>query len=153
MANNMELIKDLVAPLLEPGETVCGAMIAAPKGRNTAMVGGGVASMIGHARTHKEFANARAVGLILHSPMALVITGTRVLTVKIKISPMGAVTQVKAILSAVPLHDIESMSAKRFGLGGILSITPRGGDQIRLECRVGLARKLADAFDSARASV
>jgi hypothetical protein len=152
MANNTESIKDMVAPLLESGEIALGGMIAAAKGRTTAMAAGGAGSMIGHAQVGKVASNARAVGLVIHSPMAVVITPRRLLTVRIKISPMGAVTQVKEVLSAVPLSDIESMTVKRLGLGGILAITPRGGDPIKLECRVGLARELADVFDSAKAA-
>jgi hypothetical protein len=91
MANNLELIKEMAAPLLEPGERVLGAMIAAPKGRTTAMVGGGAASMIGFAQTGKVIANAKEVGLLLYSPMALVVTPQRVLTVKIKISSIGPI--------------------------------------------------------------
>jgi hypothetical protein len=153
MANNLENIKGLVQPLLEPGEIVLGAMIAAAKGRTTQMSGGGVAvALIGDSQVRKVAENAKAAGLVVHSPMALVITQGRLLTVKIKISAMGAVTEVKSVMSAVPLRDISSFEVKRFGLGGILTITPVGGGPIKLECRVGLARELATAFESAKVS-
>jgi hypothetical protein len=56
------------------------------------------------------------------------------------------------VLSALPLSSIQDVSQKRLGLGGILSITAIGGDPIKLECRVGQAKALVEAFESARAS-
>jgi hypothetical protein len=149
MPSNLDLIKTMLTPLLEPGEPVLGAMIANPKGSATSRAGG-AAGLIGHAQTGKVFANAKQVGLLLHTPMALVITNRRVLTVKIKISATGAVSEVKEILSAVPLSEIESMQVKRFGLGGILTITASGAGPIKLECRVGLARELVESFENSR---
>jgi DNA helicase TIP49 (TBP-interacting protein) len=84
--------------------------------------------------------------------MAVVITQTQLRTLKIKVSAMGAVTEIKEVLSAVPLNDIDSITVKRMGLGGILAITARGGNPIKLECRVGPARELADAFERAKAN-
>jgi hypothetical protein len=152
MANNPELIKDLMQPFLEPGELVLGAMTAQPKGRTTAMAGGGAASMIGQAMTGKVASNAKAVGLVVSASMAVVVTEKRLITAKIKISAMGAVTEVKEIMSSLPIGEIDSIAAKRLGLGGILSITAKGGDAVKLECRVGPARELVDAFEKARAS-
>jgi hypothetical protein len=63
---------------------------------------------------------------------------------------MGKATEVTEILSALPLSEIDSVTAKRLGLGGILSITAKGGDAIRLECRVGPAKEIESAFASAK---
>jgi hypothetical protein len=152
MADNPELIKELVQPFLEPGELVLGAMTAQPKGRTTAMAGGGVASMIGQSMTGKVASNAKAVGLVVSASMAVIVTQRRLITAKIKISAMGAVTEVKELMSSLPVGEIESVTAKRLGLGGILSITAKGGDAIKLECRVGPARELVDAFEKAKVS-
>jgi hypothetical protein len=57
----------------------------------------------------------------------------------------------KHMLSAIALDEVESIEAKRFGLGGVLIITPRGGQPIKLECQVGRARQFADAFMRAAA--
>jgi hypothetical protein len=152
MANNPEIIKELAQPFLEPGELVLGAMTAQPKGRTTAMAGGGAASMIGQAMTGKVASNAKAVGLVVSASMAVVITQKRLITAKIKISAMGAVTEVKEVMSSLPISEIDSVTAKRLGLGGILSITANGGDPVKLECRVGPARELVEAFEKAKAS-
>ncbi|HSC04476.1 MAG TPA: hypothetical protein VLC49_14195 [Solirubrobacteraceae bacterium] len=44
------------------------------------------------------------------------------------------------------LQEVESIEAKRFGLAGILIITARGAEPIKLECQVGRARQFAEAF-------
>ncbi len=61
----------------------------------------------------------------------------------------GAITAVKELLSAVGLSDVESIEARRFGLGGILIIRPRGGEPIKLDCRAGRAREFVEAFNRA----
>jgi hypothetical protein len=41
---------------------------------------------------------------------------------------------------------VESIEAKRFGLGGLLIVTARGARPVKRECQVGRARRFAEAF-------
>jgi hypothetical protein len=153
MADNPALITEMIKPFLEPDEQVLGAMNAAPRGRTTAMAGGGLAaSMIGSAAVGNVAKKAEAAGLKVGGLMAIVVTNRRLITARIKVSAMGAVTQITEMMSAVPLSNIAEMTAKRMGLGGTLAITPAGGEAIKLECRVNAARDLVDAFNKAKAN-
>jgi hypothetical protein len=96
---------------------------------------------------------ARAVGLRIESNMAVVLTERRLLTVKVGYSLGGAITGVKEVLSAVPLSEVESIEARRVGLGGLLIISARGGQPIKLECRVGRARGFVEAFNPVAAAI
>jgi hypothetical protein len=58
----------------------------------------------------------------------------------------GTINDVKEVLSAISLGEVEAIEAKRFGLGGLLIVTPRGGQPITLEWQVGRARQFAEAF-------
>jgi hypothetical protein len=84
--------------------------------------------------------------------MALVLTQRRLLTVKVGYTLGGTINDVKRVLSAIPLDEVASIEAKRFGLGGVLTITPCGGQPIKLECQVGRARQFAEAFTHAAAT-
>ncbi len=85
--------------------------------------------------------------------MALALTQRRLLTLKFGTSvATGKVTEVKELLSSVPLSDVDSIEAKHFGLGAILTLTAGGGAAIKLECRVGGARALVEAFNRAKAA-
>jgi hypothetical protein len=150
MPTNTDRIKDAVQPFLDSGEEVLAALTAAPKGRTTAMAAGGIGSMIGQSQVGRVQAKADAVGIRVGSSMAVVLTQHRLLTLDIKISAMGHVTAVKDVMSAVPLAEVDSIEAKRLGLGATLTLTARGGDPIKLECKVGPARELADAFSQAK---
>ncbi len=66
---------------------------------------------------------------------------------------MGKVTEVKEVLSAVPLISMDSIEAKRFGLAGILTLTAVGGAPIKLECKVAGADAFAEAFKRAKAAL
>ncbi len=149
MADQLEQIRQYAEVLLDDGEQLIAAMTASPRGRNTATAAGGVGSMIGSKMVSGQVDKAKALGLRIESNMALVLTQRRLLTVKIGYSMSGAITGVKEFLSAVPLGHIESIEGKRFGLGGLLIITPRGGQPIKLECRAGRAREFAEAFNRA----
>ncbi len=118
-------------------------------GRSTATAAGGVGSMIGYKMVSGQVSRASAVGLRVESNMAVILTQWRLITVKVGFSMSGALTSVKEILSAIPLSQVESIEARRFGLGGVLSITVRGGEPIKLECRVGRAREFTEAFNRA----
>lgn len=151
MADQLEQIRQYAQVFLDDGEELVAAMTASPRGKNTAMAAGGVGSMIGSKMVQGQVKNASAVGLRVESQMALVITQRRLLTVKVGYTLGGTINDVKQVLSAIALDDVESIEAKRFGLGGVLTITPRGGQPIKLECQVGRARQFAEAFARAAA--
>jgi len=146
MADQLEQIRQYAVAFVDDGEELVAALTASPRGRNTATAAGGVGSMIGSKMVSGQVGRAKAAGLRIESNMALLLTQRRLLTVKVGFSVGGTITGVKELLSAVGLGDIESMEAKRFGLGGLLIITPRGGQPIKLECRVGRAREFVEAF-------
>jgi hypothetical protein len=151
MADQLEQIRQYAVAFLDDGEDLVAAMTASPRGRNTAIAAGGVGSMIGSKMVSGQVERARAVGLRIESNTALVLTQRRLLTLKVGFSMGGAITGIKELLSAIALRDIESIEAKRFGLGGLLIITPDGGQPIKLECRVARAREFVDAFNRAAA--
>jgi hypothetical protein len=146
MADQLEQIRQYAVAFLDDGEELVAAMTAAPRGRNTAAAAGGVGSMIGYKMVSGQVDRAKAAGLRIESNMALALTQRRLLTLKVGFSVGGAITGVKEFLSAIALGDVESIEAKRVGLGGLLIITPRGGQAIKLECRVGRAREFVEAF-------
>jgi hypothetical protein len=146
MADQLEQIRQYAVAFLDDGEEPVAAMTASPRGRNTATAAGGVGSMIGAKMVSGQVDKAKAAGLRIESNIALVLTQRRLLTVKVGFSVGGAITGVKEFLSAIALNDVASIEAKRFGLGGLLIITPQGGQPIKLECRVGRAREFVDAF-------
>jgi hypothetical protein len=88
----------------------------------------------------------KAAGLRVESQMALVLTDRRLLTVKVGFTLGGTINGVKDVLSAIGVGEVESIEAKRLGLGGVLIITARGAEPIKLECQVGRARQFAEAF-------
>jgi hypothetical protein len=149
MADQREQIKPYAEVFLDDGEELIAAMTASPRGRNTATAAGGVGSMIGSKMVSGQVDKARAAGLRIESNMALVLTQRRLITVKVGYSIGGAITGVKEFLSAVPLGQIASIEGKRLGLGGVLILTPRGGQPVKLECRAGRAREFAEAFTRA----
>ncbi len=146
MADQMEQIREYAQAFLDEGEVLVAAMSASPRGRNTAAAAGGVGSMIGAKMVSGQVGKAAAAGLRIEANMAVVLTQRRLLTVKVGYSMGGAITGVKELLSAIPLGSVESIDAKRVGLGGLLIITPRGGLPVKLECRAGRARGFAEAF-------
>jgi hypothetical protein len=147
MADQLDQIRQYAVAFLEDGEELVAAMTASPRGRNTATAAGGVGSMIGSKMVSGQVGKAKAAGLRIESNVALVLTQRRLMTVKVGFSMGGAITGVKEFLSAIAVSDVESIEAKRFGLGGVLIITPRGGEPIKLECRVGRAREFVAAFN------
>jgi hypothetical protein len=152
MADQLEQIRQYARTFLTDGEELVAVMTASPRGKNTAMAAGGVGSMIGSKMVQGQVKNAAAAGLRVESQMALVLTQRRLLTVKVGYTLGGAINAVKHVLSAISLDEIESIDAKRFGLGGVLAITVRGAQPINLECQVGRARQFAAAFALAAAA-
>jgi hypothetical protein len=132
------------APYLEQGETVFATMSAALKGRTQQVAGSG---LIGGAQTKKSREAAGEAGITLpkSQTIGVVITNQRLMLFGLKV---GA--KVEELATAVPLIDVESITVKRFGLGGTTTVTVRG-QEIRFEGRVGAGQELVDGLERARA--
>ncbi len=147
-------IKEQAESYLDPGERVLAAFIAQPRGANMARAGGLAPSAIGGRKVKEVRRAAEATGLQLTRPMALALTDRRL--VVLKISPpiaMGKGADVKELVSAVPLCDVDSIEVKRLLVGKVVVVTV-GGAAVKLEAGAGAnAKGLAEEFARARALV
>ncbi len=144
-------IKEQAESYLQPSERVLAAFIAQPRGANMARAGGLAPSAIGGRKVKEARSAAEAGGLQLARPMALALTDRRL--VVLKISPpiaMGKGADVKELVSAVPLGDVDSIEIKRLLVGKVVVVTV-GGVPIKLEAGAGAnAKGLAEEFARAR---
>jgi hypothetical protein len=146
-------IKDQAQPYLLEGERVLAAFIARPKG--AAMqnaVGGVVGNLVGGRKAVRQTRVAREAGLRLADPMALVLTSSRLLVLKISFPlAMGKGADVKELASEAPLSDVDSIEVKRLFAGKTVTVTVRGA-AFMLEAGVGAdPQGLAREFDGIRA--
>lgn len=145
-------VMDGAEPFLEPGERVLAGIVAAARGNTTASAGGGViVREIGNRKAGKQTRAAADAGLVVQSPMGLVVTDRRLLTLRISMPwGFGLGGTVKELLSAVPLDDVERIEVKRLGVGKKLVLAVRGSE-FTLEAGAGAdAQGLADALERAR---
>ena len=138
------------------------AFIARPRGwtQGIASAGGGalagaVGGFIGGKKSQQAHAGADEAGFEIASPMALAITQRRLLSFKTS-TPVGAGIpgggDVKELLSAAPLTEVDSIEVKRLGMGKKITVTVRGA-AFELEAGAGAnANGVAEAFEQARAS-
>ncbi len=145
-------IKGQAEPYLEPGERVLAAFIAQPRGTNVAMGGGLAPSAIGGRKIKEARRVAEAGGLQLARPMALAVTDRRLVVFKVSAPiAMGKGGDVKELVSAVPLTDVDSIEVKRLLVGKVVVVTV-GGAGVKLEAGAGAnAKGLAEEFARARA--
>jgi hypothetical protein len=132
---------------LEPGEQVVAAMVAAARGHTQAMAG---SLHVGTHQKGKANAAAREAGLVIASPMGVVLTQRRLLTLKIG-APIGLGIggAVKDLLSAVPIAEIDGMEVKRLALGFKIMLRVRGSE-ITLEANAAAgAKDFAAALEAA----
>jgi hypothetical protein len=133
-------------------EQILGAAWAKPRGATTAAAGGGlIASEIGARWAGKHRKGAATAGIEIGNPGAVAVTATSLVTMKVKVSAMGAIKEVTEVLSVVPLTDIDSLEVKRMGLTGVMEISA-GGGTFKLEGKPGDMKELAEVFDRARAA-
>jgi hypothetical protein len=133
-------------------EEILGAAWAKPRGSTTAAAGGGmIASEIGARWAGKQRKGAEAASISVGNPGAVAVTPTSLVTMKVKVSAMGAIKEVSEVLSVVPLGDIDSLEVKRFGLTGVMEISA-GGSSFKLEGKPGDMKELADVFERAKAA-
>jgi hypothetical protein len=159
MARAEAKIKDGAAPYLEPGEEVLAAIVARPRGwtQSNASIGGGVAAgLVGQAlggkKQQQNIGAAEEAGFELASPMALAVTNQRLLSLKIS-NPVGLGIggDVKELVSAAPLNEVDSIELKRLAVGKTVTVTVRGTPFV-LEVGAGAnAKGVAEAFEQAKA--
>ena len=159
MARAEAKIKDGAAPFLEPGEEVLAAIVARPRGwtqSNASAGGGAVAGAIGGAlgggKQQDNIAAAENSGFEIASPMALAVTNQRVLSLKIS-NPVGLGIggDVKELVSAAPLSEVDSIEIKRLAVGKTVTVTVRGTPFV-LEVGAGAnAKGVAEEFERAKA--
>ena len=136
-------------PFLPVGEEVVAAFVARPRGWTQSVAGGAAA---GGASQGRAFAAGEAAGFRIASPMALAVTQRRLLVLRIG-SPIGLGIggDVKEIVSAVPLSEVNSIAMKRLLLGKIVTVTVRGARVILEANAAANAGGLIAAFNRARA--
>jgi hypothetical protein len=122
-----EKIKEQAQPYLAAGEHVLAALVARPRGATTAAAGGLGPGAIGGMKTAKQKRAAEEAGLKLANPMALALTSSRLLVLGIS-QPiaMGKGGDVKDLISAAPLTDVESIEVRRLLVGKTVTVTVRG---------------------------
>jgi hypothetical protein len=159
MARAEAKIKDGAAPYLEQGEEVLAAIVARPRGwtQSAASPGGGAAAgliggAIGGKKQQQNIEAADESGFEITSPMALAVTDRRLLSLKIS-NPVGLGIggDVKELVSAAPLGDVDSIEVKRLAVGKTVTVTVRGTPFV-LEVGAGAnAKGVADEFERAKA--
>ena len=132
-----------IARYLELDEPIIAVLIASVRGHQQAMAGG-FGAFAGGSRHASARRAADEAGVKLASPMGLVLTDRRLVTVS-----TGGRGVPKEFLNAFPLTAIESMRVKRLGLGGSVTVTVNGAP-VRLESRVGAARLFAAELNRLR---
>jgi hypothetical protein len=133
-------------------EEILGAAWGKPRGSQTAAAGAGViVGEIGARWAGKQRKGAEVAGIELGNPGAVAITPTSLVTMKVKVSAMGAIKEVTEVLSVVPLAEVESLQVKRFGLTGVMEIKA-GGGSFKLEGKPGDMKELAEVFERAKAA-
>jgi hypothetical protein len=132
-------------------EEIIAAAWGKPRGASVAGAGQGlIVSEIGSRWAGKNRKGAEAAGIEIGNPGAVAITASNLVTMKVKVSAMGAIKEVTDVLSTVPLAEVESVVVKRMGLTGVMEVTTHGGS-FKLEGKPGDMKELADAFDRTKA--
>jgi hypothetical protein len=149
VSKHEDAIKAGAAGLLD-GEEILAAMVASPRGSTTAGMGG-AAGLIGSGAAGKQGKGAASAGLVVQRNSGLVLTPTRLVTFALAISFVGAVKEVKEMLSSLPLTEIDSLEAKRMGAAGVITVSANGSE-FKLEGKAPGAQDFAAAFARAKAA-
>lgn len=159
MARAEAKIKEGAAPYLEQDEEVLAAIVARPRGwtQSNASPGGGAAAglvggAIGGKKQQQNMAAAEDSGFEITSPMALAVTDKRLICFKIS-NPVGLGIggDVKELVSAAPLSEVDSIEVKRLAVGKTVTVTVRGTPFV-LEVGAGAnAKGVAEEFERAKA--
>jgi hypothetical protein len=132
-------------------EQILGAAWGKPRGATTAVAGGLIAGEIGARWAGKNRKGAAAAGISLGNPGAIAVTPTSLVTMKVKVSAMGAIKEVTEVLSIVPLGEVDAVEVKRMGMTGVMEITA-GGGSFKIEGKPGDLKELAEVFERAKAT-
>jgi hypothetical protein len=132
-------------------EPILGAAWGKPRGASTAAAGGLIAGEIGARWAGKHRKGADAAGISIGNPGAIAVTATSLVTMKVKVSAMGAIKEITEVLSIVPLAEIDSLEVKRMGMTGVMEVTA-GGGSFKLEGKPGDMKDLAEVFERAKAA-
>jgi hypothetical protein len=158
MARAEAKIKEGAAPYLDQGEEVLAAIVARPRGwtQSSASPGGGAAAgliggAIGGKKQQQNIAAAEESGFEITSPMALAVTDRRLICFKIS-NPVGLGIggDVKELVSAAPLSEVDSIEVKRLAVGKTVTVNV-GGTPFVLEVGAGAnAKGVAEEFERAK---
>jgi hypothetical protein len=151
MSKQEQKVKEGTAPMLDEGEQVLAAIFARPRGWTQSHAG---SLQLGASQQGKSRHAAADSGFPLASPMSLVLTNRRLLSVSIG-SPigMGKGGEVKEIVGSAALDEVDSIESKRLLAGKIVKLRVRGGDEIKLEANAAADVKgLIEAFEGSRAT-
>jgi hypothetical protein len=131
-------------------EPILAAAFAKPRGATIAAASGGaIAREIGHRMAGEQTTGAEAAGIEVGNPGAVAVTASSLITMKVKVSMMGAIKDIESVLSTVPLSAVESFEVKRFGMAGVAEVTA-AGSSFKLEGKVDDLRNVEQALASAR---
>jgi hypothetical protein len=146
-------IKEQARTYLQPGEQILAALIARARGATMASQGNLAGNFVGGRKVVQQRRAAEGAGLKLTSPMALAMTDQRLLVLKIsQIIAMGKGGDVKELVSAVPVADVDSIEIKRLLVGKVMTVTVRG-TPVKLEVgATGDAKGMADGLARAKAA-
>jgi hypothetical protein len=132
-------------------EEILGAAFGKPRGATTAVAGGGlIGREIGSQWAGRQRKGAEAAGLTIGNPGAVAVTPNHLVTMKVKVSAMGAIKEVTEVLSTVPLAEVDSLEVKRMGMAGVMEISA-GGSSFKLEGKPGDMKEFAEVFARAKA--
>jgi hypothetical protein len=148
MSKHQEQIIAAAAGKLD--EQILGAAWAKPRGAMTAAAGGVAVGEIGARWAGKQREGAADAGISIGNPGAVAVTPSSLVTMKVKVSAMGAIKEVTDVLSVVPLAAVDSLEVKRMGLTGVMEISA-GGGSFKLEGKPGDMKELAEVFERAKA--
>ena len=133
-------------------EEILAAAWGKPRGASTAAAGAGViVSEIGARWSGKHRKGAAAAGIELGNPGAVAVTPSSLVTMKVKVSAMGAIKDVTEVLSIVPLTEVSSLEVKRAGLTGVMQITV-GESSFKLEGKAGDMKDFAEVFQQTKSA-
>jgi hypothetical protein len=149
MSNHEEAVTAGATPFLEAGEQVLAALVASPRG-STLQAMGGTVGLIGGGKATKQGQGAAAGGLAVERNSGIVLTPTRLLSLRLAISFTGSVKEVKDLLGELPLAEVTSLDVSRMGAVGVIKVVANGFE-FKLEAKAGPAKQLAAAFDATRA--
>ncbi|HEX2085822.1 MAG TPA: hypothetical protein VHF89_09080 [Solirubrobacteraceae bacterium] len=144
-----EKIAEGARPYLDEGEEILAAFVARPRGWTQSVAG---ARGLGRRQQAKAHEGAEAAEFELASPMALAITPRRLLSLELGTAAVGA-GEVKRLVSAAPLAEVDSIKVKRLLMGKVVTVTVHG-QEFKLEAGAGAnAKGLAEAFERERGAV